>query len=141
MGVGPEHRRRGVADFVELALKGPMYGGENAAAARWEELRAPVWERWLRDADRDWPPHAAHHDGIIGEVLRVRFNPPEGYVGGWDSCPRIVELAETGLAEIEAFWLAHPTAAASIEAPLAVYEDRLRAVLKRPETRLLAGRV
>jgi hypothetical protein len=116
-----------------------VFWGDSVTAAQWEELRAPTWGRWLDDADRDWPPHAAILDGISGEVLRRYFASPENYVGHWDARPQIVSLADTGLAELARFRQANPTAARSIKAPLAAYERRLRAVRKRPESRLLAS--
>ena len=83
-------------DPIERALRGPQFWGEVVTAAEWERLRAATWERRLH-AERDWPPHVARHDGIVGEALRLQFNSPEG----WDARPKIVALAETGLAEVE----------------------------------------
>jgi hypothetical protein len=117
--------------------------------AEWEALRIPTWRAWLelvrggspageepRDRDRDWPPAAAIHDGIEGRVLKSRWDRPEGYRGGWDAPPRIVELAEEGLEELARFRRRSPAAARSISGPLREYARRLREVRDRCELRL-----
>ena len=126
-----------IVEPVELALWGPVFWGELVSPERWQELRTPAWERWLRDGA--WPPHAARHDGIVGDALRLSFAPPAGYVGGWDARLRIVALAEAGLAEVERFREANPPAAKAIAKPLREYTRRLRAVRDHPERRLRVG--
>jgi hypothetical protein len=113
-----------------------MLWGQEVSAAQWESLRQECWELWLK-AEQEWPPHAARHDGIRGDALRLRFAPPAGYRGGWDATPRIVALAEQGLAEFEAFRKTNPTAAKTVAKPLREYERRLREVREHPEQRLL----
>jgi hypothetical protein len=130
-----QHPRKPPPDPVEQALQRPMFWGEDVTPAQWERLRAPCWERWLDSQES--PPHAARIDGIRGDALRAFFNPPSGYVNNWDARPKIVELAEEGLAELARFRKANPTAARSIKQPLTVYEGLLEAVRERPELRLL----
>ena len=49
-----------------------------------------------RDSERAWPPAAAVHDGIAGDVVKRQY--PHGIA------PAVVtELAEQGLAELAAF--------------------------------------
>src|SRR5438876_536797 len=83
-------------DPVRAALEGKV------TPERWEELRKATWQRWM-ELERSWPPKSASHDGIVGEVLRVKFNPSAGYIGGFDARPRIRGLAQEGLDELERF--------------------------------------
>jgi hypothetical protein len=124
-------------DPVKRALKGPMFWGQAVTAEEWERLRVSAWERY--EVEQDWPPHAARHDGIRGDALRLSFAPPEGYRGRFDARPKIRALADQGLAEVEAFRKSNPEAARSIAKPLREYERRLRKVREHPERLLLAG--
>jgi hypothetical protein len=89
-----------------------------------------------RDSERAWPPDGAIHDGLLGAVLTSLWPPPEDYVGGWDPRRTIRELAETGLAEVQAFRMAKPGAADAIAGPLAMYERLLCEARDHPETRM-----
>jgi hypothetical protein len=124
--------------WLALVREPPDWDGLAArrAAALESDPTGPAILPPERDSDRAWPPKAARHDGIVGKVLSSRWNPPEGYVGGFDARPKIVALAEQGLAEVECFCSEKPQAAEAIVDPLVFYEELLREVRDRPEGRL-----
>lgn len=127
---------------IELALHGSgldwVPGDPFIDAEQWDRIRVETWAAWekaLDEGDRSdgYPPDAAAHDGIVGDVLMRRYCFPSGYEGGWDATPDIKALAEKALAEIEA-------TPADVKAAIpARYVELIREALEHPETRMGAA--
>lgn len=147
-----------VDDPIARAVDGDVDADE------WDELREAAWKEWakliardpitdekrdarlaeerrdglVRDPSRDalsnWPPLGARHDGIVGDVLAREWDPPDGYVGGWDARAEIVALAEADLADLARF--RRRKAAKPIRPALVVYARLLREAARNPESRL-----